>query len=248
MKKVISLVVLVSIILVASTVLGASAKVNVSGQTAIEEGTKTVTMTVSLGAFDDVAEGETLGFQATLEYNNNIFESVTVQGLNGWDVSYEDSSKVVTGLTKSSKANTQIATFTFTVKDGVTAGSTDNILLNNFLLSNDGTLNQEENYSLKVSIVEKPTIEEAGTPEPENEVGGNNTVNTGNTTENKVTGNNVAGSTKNNTVYNTIKDNTVKGSNKLPAAGLTNTIIISAVVVLIVGVGFMIRSKTIKLK
>ena len=248
MKKVISLVVLVSIILVANTVLAASAKVNVTGQTAIEEGTKTVTMTVSLGAFDDVAEGETLGFQATLEYNNNIFDSVTVQGLNGWDVSYEDSSKVVTGLTKSSKANVQIATFTFTVKDGVTAGSTDNILLNNFLLSNDGTLNQEENYSLKVSIVEKPTIEEPGTPEPENEVGGNNTVNTGNTTENKVTGNNVAGSTKNNTVYNTIKDNTVKGSNKLPAAGLTNTIIISAVVVLIVGVGFMIRSKTIKLK
>ena len=71
MKKVISLVVLVSIILVANTVLAASAKVNVTGQTAIEEGTKTVTMTVSLGAFDDVAEGETLGFQATLEYNNN---------------------------------------------------------------------------------------------------------------------------------------------------------------------------------
>ena len=46
MKKVISLVVLVSIILVANTVLAASAKVNVTGQTAIEEGTKTVTMTV----------------------------------------------------------------------------------------------------------------------------------------------------------------------------------------------------------
>ena len=119
MKKVISLVVLVSIILVANTVLAASAKVNVTGQTAIEEGTKTVTMTVSLGAFDDVAEGETLGFQATLEYNNNIFDSVTVQGLNGWDVSYEDSSKVVTGLTKSSKANVQIATFTFTPKSSI---------------------------------------------------------------------------------------------------------------------------------
>lgn len=248
MKRVISIILLISVILIASTVLASSAKVNVTAPKTIEEGTDELVMTVSLGAFQDLEENQTLGFQATLEYNNNIFDSVTVQGLNGWDVSYEDGSKVVTGLTKSSKANVQIATFTFAVKDGVTAGSTDNILLNNFLLSNDGTLNQEENYSLKVSIVEKPTSEDPGTTEPENEVGGNNIVNNGNSVGNKVTGNNVAGSTKNNTVYNTIKDNTVKGSNKLPAAGLTNTIIISAVVVLIVGVGFMIRSKTIKLK
>ena len=243
MKKVISLIVLISVILIASTVLASSAKVNVTAPKTIEEGTDELVMTVSLGAFQDLEENQTLGFQATLEYSKDIFESVKVEGLNGWDVSYEESSKTVIGLIKSSKANVDIAKFTFTVKDDVKAGSTDNILLNNFILSNDDTLNQEENYNVQVSVIEALETENPGEG-TENSTGEDNVVTGNNIAENEIVNNTV----QNNTINNVINDDTIKNTGKLPAAGIRNTIIISAVIIFLAGLGFIIRSKSIKLK
>ena len=244
MKRVISIIVLISVILIASTVLASSAKVNVTAPKTIEEGTDELVMTVSLGAFQDLEENQTLGFQATLEYSKDIFESVKVEGLNGWDVSYEESSKTVIGLIKSSKANVDIAKFTFTVKDDVKAGSTDNILLNNFILSNDDTLNQEENYNVQVSVIEAPGTENPGEG-TENTTGKDNVVTGNNIAENEIVNNTVQNNTINNNVIN---DNTIKNTGKLPAAGIRNTIIISAVIIFLAGLGFIIRSKSIKLK
>ena len=104
MKKIVSLLVLISIVLISTMVCAAEGTIGVSvtAPQEIEEGTKTLVMTVSLQNFQDVAEGQSLGFQATLEYSEEIFESVAVEGLNGWDVNYEESSKMVTGLTSNS--------------------------------------------------------------------------------------------------------------------------------------------------
>ena len=243
MKRVISIIVLISVILIASTVLASSAKVNVTAPKTIEEGTDELVMTVSLGAFQDLEENQTLGFQATLEYSKDIFESVKVEGLNGWDVSYEESSKTVIGLIKSSKANVDIAKFTFTVKDDVKAGSTDNILLNNFILSNDDTLNQEENYNVQVSVIEALETENPGEG-TENSTAEHNVVTGNNIAENEIVNNTV----QSNTINNVINDDTIKNTGKLPAAGIRNTIIISAVIIFLAGLGFIIRSKSIKLK
>ena len=242
MKKIVSLLVLISIVLISTMVCAAEGTIGVSvtAPQEIEEGTKTLVMTVSLQNFQDVAEGRSLGFQATLVYSEEIFESVAVEGLNGWDVNYEESSKMVTGLTSNSKANVDIARFTFTLKDDITAGSTDNILLNSFILSNDDNVNQQENYSVQVSVVAPTTPEE-----PENPDEGNNTT-TNNTTGGNTVGNTNTTNTTNSA--NSARDNTIKSANSLPKAGVSSTLIICLAVIFVAGLIFIIRSKTIKLK
>ena len=66
MKKLVSAILLIAIILVTNMVFAASIDVVVDAPSTIEEGTETLTMTISIQNFQDVEEGKTLGFQTTL--------------------------------------------------------------------------------------------------------------------------------------------------------------------------------------
>lgn len=237
MKKIVSLIILIAIVLITNMVLAASIDVVVDSPSTIEEGTKSLVMTISIQNFQDVAEGKTLGFQTTLVYSNDIFESVNVEGENGWDVTYEPSTGVIVGKTTSSKANVEVAKLTFTVKDDVTAGTTDNILLNTFMLTDDDTIDQTQNYNREISIVESSETEQ-----PENTTDDNQVAN--NTTNGIVT---ITNATNNSNSVNST-DNTIKSASSLPKTGLTSTIIICLAIIAVASIIFIVRSKTIKLK
>lgn len=233
MKKYVSILILFIIIFMSTFVLAedlnGKVAVNITMPQQVKEGTTTVTAKISLGNFEGVEENNVLGFQTTLEYNKDIFASITVTGLNGWDVSYEDNTKQLIGLTKTSKANVEIAQIVFTFKEGVKAGASDNILFNSFVLTDDNTLNQTMNYSKAITVIEEKIPQETA-----NNTARNNTI----TNDNIVVGND----------NNTTNDATIKKISNLPATGIRNIIITIIVIILLVGAGFMIRSASIKLK
>ena len=200
MKRVISIIVLISVILIASTVLASSAKVNVTAPKTIEEGTDELVMTVSLGAFQDLEENQTLGFQATLEYSKDIFESVKVEGLNGYTATYAKETQRIVVDPKEPTASAEIANITFTLADGVEPCSTSvNFEIEEFT---DGTNDFEfTNKEAKINI-EKP---DANNPEDDNNTDStdgteNNTEQTNPETENtNNTGNNTSSTQQTNT-------------------------------------------------
>ena len=203
----------------------ANIEFNLTGDTTIEEGTKTVTLTISLGAFTEVEEGQPLGFEGKLIYDKELFTGANVEGLNGWSASYDSSTNAIIGDVGSAKANTQIAQITLTVADGVTSGTTGKVELQNILLTdetNDFTFNKE----LTVSV-EKTADEDQNTTETLNEV--ENTA-----TANKTTNNNAT-------------DNTT-AKTSIPKTGVKGIAIITVLIVLIVAIASLVRYKTIKLK
>ena len=203
----------------------ANIEFNLTGDTTIKEGTKTVTLTISLGAFTEVEEGQPLGFEGKLIYDKELFTGANVEGLNGWSASYDSSTNAIIGDVGAAKSNTQIAQITLTVADGVTSGTTGKVELQNILLTddtNDFTFNKE----LTVSV-EKTADEEQNITGTLNEV--ENTA-----TANKTTNNNAT-------------DNTTAKTKK-KKTGIKGIAIITVLVVLIVAIASLVRYKTIKLK
>ena len=193
--------------------------------TTIDKNEKTIEFTLSLGEFTGIEENIVLGYEATLEYDENIFESVSVEGLNGWTATYEPSTKVLIGETPTAigKANTDITKVTFTLKDGLEAGATGTVALNNLTLTDGETNDFEFSKEMTISI-EESEQEENGT--------NGNTQNTNTNTNTAMPGNNT--------------DTTTATTKYLPAAGLRNILIIAVVVAIIAMIIFKIKSRDIK--
>lgn len=219
MKKVIiSFMAIILVILggINSYAIDANIELNLTGPTTIEQETKTVTLTLALGNFTEITDNCVLGYEATLEYDKNIFEGVTVKGLNGWTSNYSDSTGIIIGDIASAKANTKITEIVFTLKEGVQPTTTD-IKLNNIILTNDEN-DFEYNKKVTVTIQEK---EATGATD--------NTTNTANATntENKnITSNQTATLGKNT-------DTTITGK-KIPAAGTGIMIIIGIIIFMMI--------------
>lgn len=234
MKKIITILAIITIILlgtISSCAEGETTpniEISLKGQTNITKDTKTVELTLTLGKFTGVAENVVLGYEATLEYDVNMFESVTVEGLNGWTATYEASSKTIVGevATPIAKSNTDITKITLKLKDGIQPGATGNVKINSLLLS-DG----DNDFTFTKDLTIKMEEEKA----PENNTNTNNTGD--NTDENK---NNISSISGTNT------DNTTKTTTKLPSTGIKNITIIAIVVTLIAMIFFKIKSKKIK--
>lgn len=185
-------------------------ELNLTGPTTIVQDDKTITLTLSLGNFTGIADNCVLGYEAKLEYDKNIFESVTVNGLNGWTSNYSDSTKILIGDVSSAKGNTKITEIVLTLKEGVQPTTTD-IKLNNIIVTNDEN-DFEYNKTVTVTIQGKQ-IEE---------VTNNTTVNPENTTSNnKIT---------------TLGKNTdaTTASKKIPATGTGMTIIVGIIILMII--------------
>ena len=238
-------ILLIMMIMVVTIILGTinslaagNIEINVQGQTTIKETEKTIELTLSLGNFTEIEEGIPLGYQGTLTYDENMFESIAVEGLNGWTVNYEDSTNVFMGETDTAKANTQIAKVTLTLKDGVTLGTSGTINFNNILLT-DGTNDFTFNKEITITVEN----EENNDPNEGNEEDNQETGTDENNTIDEPTNTNV--STNSTSIQGSNTDRTT-ATTKLPAAGLRNIVIIAVVIMIIFMVVFKIKSKDIK--
>ena len=240
-NKIIMTILIIAMILTIGTISSfaeeeANIELNLNGQTTINEDTKTVELTLSLGDFTGVEDGATLGYQATLEYDKNMFQSVEVEGLNGWTANYESSTKVLLGDVDRANPNTDITKITLTLKDDVQPGTEGKVQINNILLTdgnNDFTFNKEVTVKME---------EEVTTPVEDDNT--NNSGNNGNATNNNSSINadisNNAGMQSENT------DNTTVQATRLPNTGIENIILVAIAVTIVAIIVFKIKSRDIK--
>lgn len=240
-NKIIMTILIIAMILTIGTISSfaegeANIELNLNGQTTINEDTKTVELTLSLGDFTGVEAGATLGYQATLEYDENMFQSVEVEGLNGWTANYESSTKVLLGDVDRANPNTDITKITLTLKDDVQPGTEGKVQINNILLTdgnNDFTFNKEVTVKME---------EEVTTPVEDDNT--NNSGNNGNATNNNSSINanisNNAGMQSENT------DNTTVQATRLPNTGIENIILVAIAVTIVAIIVFKIKSRDIK--
>ena len=240
-NKIIMTILIIAMILTIGTISSfaegeANIELKLNGQTTINEDTKTVELTLSLGDFTGVEDGATLGYQATLEYDKNMFQSVEVEGLNGWTANYESSTKVLLGDVDKANPNTDITKITLTLKDDVQPGTEGKVQINNILLTdgnNDFTFNKEVTVKME---------EEVTTPVEDDNT--NNSGNNGNATNNNSSINanisNNAGMQSENT------DNTTVQATRLPNTGIENIILVAIAVTIVAIIVFKIKSRDIK--
>lgn len=240
-NKIIMTILIIAMILTIGTISSfaegeANIELNLNGQTTINEDAKTVELTLSLGDFTGVEDGATLGYQATLEYDKNMFQSVEVEGLNGWTANYESSTKVLLGDVDKANPNTDITKITLTLKDDVQPGTEGKVQINNILLTdgnNDFTFNKEVTVKME---------EEVTTPVEDDNT--NNSGNNGNATNNNSSINanisNNAGMQSENT------DNTTVQATRLPNTGIENIILVAIAVTIVAIIVFKIKSRDIK--
>lgn len=240
-NKIIMAILIIAMILTIGTISSfaegeANIELKLNGQTTINEDTKTVELTLSLGDFTGVEDGATLGYQATLEYDKNMFQSVEVEGLNGWTANYESSTKVLLGDVDKANPNTDITKITLTLKDDVQPGTEGKVQIKNILLTdgdNDFSFNKEVTVKME---------EETTTPAEDDNT--NNSENNGNATKNNSSINaniaNNAGMQSGNT------DNTTVQATRLPNTGIENIRLVAIAVTIVAIIVFKIKSRDIK--
>lgn len=227
---------------VCSLAVEANIEMNIQGNTTVTEEEKTIEITMSLGSFTGIEEGQPLGYQGKIQYDENIIASISVEGLNGWKASYEESTKTLLGETDVANSNTNIAKITVTLKEDLKPNTTGNIQFEEILLT-DGTNDFTFNKTLTITVEGTEDSSEDEDNSLENETGNENVIENENTTGNTEENNNKVTNTE------TIKTNNIDkttASTKLPAAGLKNILIISIFILVIITIIAKIKSKSIK--
>ena len=111
----------------------------------------------------DYAKDGILGYEASIEYDNTVFESISMEGLNGWDTpDYDETTHKFVSTTKTAKANTNIAKITMKVKKNATEKQTE-IKIKNLIISDgidSNTLNLQKSFSLVVNQTNNSTNED----------------------------------------------------------------------------------------
>ena len=241
------IVLMFSLFSIAQGVKAAEAKsieMNLAGNKTVKKDAKTIEVSLSLGQFIGVEENIVLGYQATMEYDKDMFSSVTAKGENGWTVTPPEGPAIVGELaTPTAKANTKIATFTLTLKDGVTPGTSGTFKLNNLKLSDGEDFEVTDNKSITITVEEEktpattpqttPTSEQGETPKQQTQ---QQTPVAKTTTQQQTTSTKQTGSSQ------------TKTTSTLPKAGAQNYIVITFLIVSIIGIFAFIRYKTIKIK
>lgn len=222
----------------------ANAEVNITANTQkIEDKQSTIELMISLGALENLSSTNgkiILGYEATLNYDSNMVESATIEGLNGWNVIYEASTKKIVGDTGDAKANTNTAKIVLKLKENIPDGTSGKISIKNLLLT-DGT--NDFSFSKDITIEKKSD----NTTNNETNKETNNTTNseTNNTNMSNTQKTNNSTTSGNNTTKANLTTNT-KAITKLPAAGLNNTIILAIVIAIIASIIFKFKSRKIK--
>lgn len=139
-------------------------EVNIEAPKTIEQGNNTYIIKISLGKFDDVEENKVMAFQTSLEYEENLVESIAVKGINNWVLSYDENSKILLGDVDKAKANQEIGQIEITLKEKLEVGQKGTIKLNELLLAGDN-VEIKTNKEVNFEVVEKPIIQEDKTLE-----------------------------------------------------------------------------------
>ena len=257
-RKIITILLLIIFILIFCAVSSfASETMSVEGNTNLKEGESTVELTLLLGDLSGFTEGEPLGFQGTLTYDENIFQNIIVEGLNGWTINYEKTSKTFMGETDVANSNMEIAKVILTVKSGIEPGTSgiisfSNVLLtdgtNDYTLNKESTVKKEEKNTRKDDGEENPPAEDEKNPEEQpGEDNVNNTVNNNNSLDNtNKTPNTNTTTIKGDNPDKTTATTATTSKTSLPKAGLTNVLAVLVVLAVISMIVFKIKSKDIK--
>lgn len=94
-------------------------ELNLMKNMTISEDTKEINLKLSLGEFTNIEENALISFRGIIKYDDNIFNNISVSGLNGYTATYAESSKRIVLDPKEGKANTEVAEITLTLKEGV---------------------------------------------------------------------------------------------------------------------------------
>ena len=129
------------------------AKIILDGIDHINKNDTTYTLHIKIDELSGVEEGNVAGFEAILNYDENIFEKVNITGQNGWDVTYSEDTKKMVGLVDNISANKNIASIEFKLKENLNIDTSTNITITQLSISDDIHLNKSiENISKEVSI------------------------------------------------------------------------------------------------
>ncbi len=145
---------------------------NITGNTKLQTNQKSLTLTISLGEFENIQSGKVLGFEGILNCSEGVFKNITAKGLNGWNIEYKDSTKKIIGDVAEAKPNTTIGTVTFELNNNVN-GTNPKIEFKDILLTdgtNDFTINKTFNITWENSNEEQQSTNEDSETKPQQQV------------------------------------------------------------------------------
>lgn len=221
----------------AETTLNVSLKSNNDN---IAKDQKEITLYLNLQNYD--SDG-ILGYEATLEYDKEVFEEVSMIGLNGWEKpEYNSTTNKFVSTTKEAKTNTNIAEIKLKLKDQVTKTATQ-VSIKELIVS-DGMESKTFNLSKKFNIlinqkdteknitddnvINDNTINDNIPNQRENEVA-NDILTENNTIKNDVKGNNQTTNISVNEISKNQTDSTT-ATKKMPQTGGISTFILIAII------------------
>lgn len=226
MKKIkISIICILIILCIPIIVEAATIDINLKAEKQnyeISENENTITITMELGDFVNLSDGEPLGYSGTLEYNQSIFQEVSVEGLNGWSVSFNSDNNMILGDTSNGKANEEIAKITFKVKDENVSGKNTTIIRLKDIIITNGNFEISADKQIEITLNNKnneTTNQKVQQIKEVSVVAGEETISaTTSTTQNQT----------------------------LPDAGIGRNVIVAIIVLTILMIIFKIKSRKIK--
>lgn len=150
----------------------------------IQDGQEEVKFYIVLTNYNPTDKNETdfvptLGYEAMLEYNKNIFENVTITSLNNWsDAEYYENTGKILATTRKAAGDTRIAEITLKLKKNVSAESAE-VNLKNMILS-DGKSTVTLNPSIEYTFAKNTQNGENGSGQPTTPTDENNGSGSGN--------------------------------------------------------------------
>ena len=226
----------------------------------VTEGQKQVVIQINLDEYNGAGD---LGYQGTLEYDENIFENVTMTSLNDWEnIDYEPTTGNFLSTTQNAQAGTTIAEITLTIKDGITAQNTT-VNINDLMFA-DGDTSVNFNQSLTFNFEQNTSTEEPSTDpddKPEEQPGDNQEEQPGqtpdgdNNNQNEETPNtnseaiSNSQSNKNDTILieGATNEDRTTATSTIPQTGGISTLVVVGVIA-VIGIACYIRYRTIQVK
>lgn len=176
MKKVISIITIMLILFVAITM---STNVYAANETTLELSSNSESInagdsiTLTLSVDNTNIENGLYTLQGKINYDKDIFENVTISGINNWAADYNTSNNlfVETGGTAESGAKSGgILTVTLKAKSGLTSNSSTTVTLSNMETAADSTTKvsvEDASYTFEVKASSStPTPTPTATPTP----------------------------------------------------------------------------------
>ena len=269
MKKLLSIILIALLVIaIAGTFLEVNAadlctvSITTQNQT-IVEGQKQVVIQINLDEYNGAGD---LGYQGTLEYDENIFENVTMTSLNDWEnIDYEPTTGNFLSTTQKAQSSTTIAEITLTLKDGITAQNTT-VSISNLMFS-DGDTNANFNQNITLNFAQNtPTEDPSDNPQeqpdnPQEQPGDNQEEQPGqtpdgdNNNQNEETPNtnseaiSNSQSNKNDTILieGATNEDRTTATSTIPQTGGISTLVVVGVIA-VIGIACYIRYRAIQVK